>query len=173
MVSLIFKGPNLVFARYFYCMTPPSPQLTGISGAGILSKSGVWSRPGAGESVEIWTSLESQKKPVELPLASRQNGIVVWSHVFWAAKISLRKRVCENFMCFFFAVVKTLEFLGAGLFFYQTKFNPWWIFGDFVGIQERMNDPNNPYTVDQFTYVDQSDRFVGAPDGREWKWRIK
>lgn len=25
--------------------------------------------------------------------------------------------------------------------------------------QERMNDPNNPYTVDQFTYVDQSDRF--------------
>lgn len=25
--------------------------------------------------------------------------------------------------------------------------------------QERMNDPNNPYTVDQFTYIDQSDRF--------------
>ena len=38
-----------------------------------------------------------------------------------------------------------------------------------------MNDPNNPYTVDQFTYVDQSDRFVGAPSGteKERKTRMK
>ena len=28
------------------------------------------------------------------------------------------------------------------------------------GAQERLNDPNNPYTVDQFKYVDQSARFA-------------
>ena len=70
---------------------------------------------------------------------------------------------------FFFVVVKTLDFWGARLFLTKKIQSTDEFLGDFVGIQERMNDPNNPYTVDQFTYVDQSDRFVGAPDGREWK----
>ena len=35
-----------------------------------------------------------------------------------------------------------------------------------------MNDPNNPYTVDQFKYIDQSDRYApwerkGRPRGAD------
>lgn len=82
MVSLIFKGPNLVSAWYFYCMTPPQPQLAGSQVLAYypnpeydpdLAQENQW---------KFGLLLNPKKKPVELPLASQQNGIVVWSHVF-------------------------------------------------------------------------------------------
>ena len=65
-------------------------------------------------------------------------------------------------MCFIVFSLKKLWIFRAGKKLCKNKQNP----DEFLvnqTIQERMNDPNNPYTVDQFTYVDQSDRFVGAP----------
>lgn len=42
----------------------------------------------------------------------------------------------------------------------------WSPFGRCRHRQERLNDPTNPYTVDQFTYIDQSSRFAGSLSAR-------